>query len=103
MKKDGFFWFSKLAVADKYRGLRGEKLLNPKLQQLEELISQMKIHSSYNLPRFLPRHNFCQLDSGEIVQYTEMTSDDAECYCNYSDTILLGHGVIHHSEPMSNC
>jgi murein endopeptidase len=48
---------------------------------------------------------FCQLDSGEIREYTEMISEDvfasdlkarALCEEMFDDVVVLGYGAFHH-------
>ena len=44
-------------------------------------------------------HNYCTLDNGKVVEYTEWKNGEwLNDKSNWDDAICLGHGVFHHHQ-----
>lgn len=106
-KKMDAFWFSQMALEDLHTG----NIRCSELQRLDELLKELREYGAREGNKVeiveQQRHvNFCQLDNGDVVPYTEMRSDKKEedgVFTTYPDIIFLGYGKMHHQEPIADC
>lgn len=94
-KEKKHFWYSKMAHEDIITG-------NYRSSRLKELIEELnELFETEDLLRDEQKIlNYCLLDTGEIVMFTEQTS--SEPVSNYPDQVYLGIGVYDHEEPIFN-